>query len=138
MKKYDKKHYLEDLKNPEMLHIKDKERFRNFYEEQGKEQIQKNQQVVPKRIKFINPKGKMIELGCHCGFNTIHYAKLGFEITGVDISSTYIEEANKRLSECDEKVRNKCKFIRSDIEDLDENYIKKEGLFDCVILTEIL
>lgn len=138
MSKYNKKHYLEDLKSPEMLHIKDKERFRNFYEEQGKEQIQKNQQVVPDRIKFIKPKGKMIELGCHCGFNSIHYAKLGYEIIGVDISSTLIEEANRRLSGCSEDVKSRCKFIRSDIEDLDRNFIEKEGLFDSVILTEIL
>ena len=41
MSKYNKSHYLEDLKNPNMLHIKDKERFKNFYDELGKETIQK-------------------------------------------------------------------------------------------------
>ena len=77
MKKYNKIHYLEDLKSPEMKHIKDKERFKNFYNELGKDPIQLKQQVVPRRIHFINPRGKIIELGCHCGFNSIKYAKEG-------------------------------------------------------------
>tara|TARA_Y100001973_G_C5179006_1_gene323732 strand:- start:183 stop:827 length:645 start_codon:yes stop_codon:yes gene_type:complete len=138
MNKYNKKHYLEDLKSPEMKHIKDKERFKNFYDELGKETIQQQQQVVPKRIKFIEPSGKIIELGCHCGFNSIHYAKLGFSVIGVDISDTLIEEANRRLSKCSSEVKNRCKFICTDIEDLGQEFINKEGKFETIILTEVL
>ena len=121
-----------------MKHIKNKERFKNFYDELGKEAIQKRQQVVPKRIKFIEPRGRIIELGCHCGFNSIYYAKQGFSTIGVDISDTLIEEANRRLSECNFEVKSRCKFICADIEDLGQEFINKEGKFETILLTEVL
>lgn len=135
MKNYTREDYLSDCKNPDMIHIKDKERFKLFYEELGNDPKQKAQQVVKKRIEFIVPVGNIIELGCHVGFNLIHYAKMGHTITGVDISSTLLREATDRLKKESEEIKNRISLIHSDILDID---VCTLGKFDTVILTETL
>lgn len=133
--KYARRHFKRDLTNPEMLHIKSKERFIAFYEHLGKTTNALNQQMTKHRMKFIKPKGKILELGCHVGFNAIYYATLLHEVTGVDISSTLLMEAERRKSELPEEIANKLTFINSDILDLD---VDKLGKFDTLILTETL
>ena len=134
MQKYTKDDYTNDLKNPKMLHIKDKERFKAFYTFLGNEPIQKQQQIVPSRINFIRPKGNIIELGCHAGFQCIFWGQQGFNCIGVDISQPLIDEANVRVS-TSKDIKGQVKFICSDILDLD---INKLGKFDTIVLTETL
>jgi 2-polyprenyl-3-methyl-5-hydroxy-6-metoxy-1,4-benzoquinol methylase len=59
-----------------------------------------------KRLKFIqeeilklqNPNAKVLDVGCGNGNNSRQIASLGFEVLGIDISKTTIDEAN-RLNE---------------------------------------
>ena len=128
-----RKNYLSDLRNPKMLHIKDHERFVSFYEELGKDEGQKNQQIVPSSIRKIEPVGTILELGCHVGFNLIYFAERGFTVTGVDISSTLLTEAQRRLDKLDLEIAERVTLIHSDILDL-----KDMGKYDTILLTEVL
>lgn len=135
MKNYTREDYLDDLKNPEMLHLKSKERFKAFYEMLGTESIQKVQQVVLERFNFIVPKGKIIELGCHAGFQCIAWSEQGFKCLGVDIAQSLIDEANGRVDNLQHPLKGEIEFMCSDILDLDSN---KLGTFDTIVLTETL
>ena len=46
--------------------------------------------------KGLIKKGKALDLCCGAGTNTIYLAKNGFDVTGVDISSTAIEIAKQK------------------------------------------
>ena len=118
-----------------MPHIKDPKRFKAFYEELGNDPKQLAQQVVARRIAFIQPQGSIIELGCHAGFNSLFWAEQGHCCVGVDIAQTLIDEAERRRSRLSPEVRERVSFIQSDILDLDSKGI---GKFDTVILTEVL
>lgn len=131
---YTDEDYHYDLISPEMLHIQDKKRFVAFYERLGKDDIQKKQQVVETNLDVLEKvKGSVIELGCHVGFQSIFLAARGHTVTGVDISSTLLDEANFRKNQLPGKVREKLTFIHSDIMDLNG-----VGKFDTVLLTEVL
>ena len=133
--KYTRQDYLSDCADPTMAHTKDKERFKAFYNELGNDPIQKAQSYRPDLIEFITPKGRIIELGCHIGFNTIHFASQGFMAIGVDIAETLIAEARNLRSFARQDVQDRVSFITSDILDLD---VEELGLFDTIILTETL
>jgi 2-polyprenyl-3-methyl-5-hydroxy-6-metoxy-1,4-benzoquinol methylase len=133
--KYTRQDYLSDCANPEMVHIKDKERFKAFYNELGNDPVQKAQRLRRDLIEFITPKGRIIELGCHIGFNTIYFASQGFEVIGVDIAETLIAEARKLRSFARPAIQARVSFTTSDILDLDAEEL---GLFDTIILTETL
>lgn len=132
---YSREDYLSDCRNPDMPHIKDYGRYCAFYEELGNDPVQKKQQVVPHRIDFIEPRGSVIELGCHVGFNSILWAQQGLSCIGVDFSSTLIEEANRRRDEQSKDTKDRLRFICADILDLSTEEL---GLFDTVVLTEVL
>lgn len=131
---YTEEDYYDDLHSGKMLHLKSKERFLAFYERLGMDDIQKQQQVVNSRLDVLEKvKGTVIELGCHVGFQSIYLAELGHEVTGVDISSSLIHEANIRKNKLPGEISNKLIFIKSDILDLPDL-----GKFDTVLLTEVL
>lgn len=131
--KYTIEDYRKDLRNPEMEHIKSRERFEAFYTMLGSEPVQKKQNVVMNRFSFIEPKGNIIELGCHVGFNLIHLANQGFNVTGVDVSQTLLDEATDRVSKLPKDVADRITLKKSFIEDLDEG-----TKYDTIILTETL
>ena len=125
--------YFHDLKSPEMLHIKDKQRFVSFYEKLGTEEIQKRQQVSEMRLDILEKvKGTVIELGCHVGFQSIYLAERGHFVVGVDISSTLLEEAINRKNSLPKDVYERLTFIHSDIMSL------PPAKFDTILLTEVL
>lgn len=125
--------YFHDLKSPEMLHIKDKQRFVSFYEKLGTEEIQKRQQVSEMRLDILEKvKGTVIELGCHVGFQSIYLAERGHFVVGVDISSTLLEEAINRKNSLPKDVYERLTFIHSDIMNL------PPAKFDTILLTEVL
>lgn len=131
---YTKKDYEKDMHSPEMLHIQDPERYAAFYEERGKHMEQYRVRPNGRVIKFVQPVGETIlDLGCNVGRYAIHYAKEGFEVVGVDISSTVLKEAERKTAKLPKKVADRIKYIHSDIMDL-----KDLGTFDTIILTEIL
>ncbi|AJF66486.1 class I SAM-dependent methyltransferase [Streptomyces vietnamensis] len=52
--------------------------------------------------------GKVLDLGCGPGRNSLHLASLGFEVTGVDLSPTAIAWAEERAAASDANVRFVC------------------------------
>jgi hypothetical protein len=64
---YDREDYLRDLRDESMPHIRSREHFRDFYDELGRDPVQKAQSCKLERRAFVEPKGSMIELGCHIG-----------------------------------------------------------------------
>jgi len=54
---------------------------------------------------------KAVDLGCGIGHYAIYLAQRGFEVTGIDISSTAINLAQEKA----EKERATCKFIVADV-----------------------
>ena len=132
---YTSKNYKEDLFSKEIQHTKSRERFEAFYTELGKGTIQKAQGYIPWRTDWIQPlPGKRIlELGCHVGFNCIHYAKKGFYCTGVDISQTLIDEARKKSLSMGPDINGRITLIKSFIEDLE-----LEPVYGTILLTETL
>jgi len=131
---YKKKNFKYDKKNPAMLHIKDKDRYKAFYEFSAEE----NRNVVlnsykRNNLKFIVPKGDIIDVGCHVGYNVIYYAERGFNVTGVDISENAIRYATERVEKLSTEVQDRITLINSDISDLGD-----VGKYDTVILMEVL
>lgn len=131
--KYNKKQFEKDLQDPKFSHTKTKNRFADFYNELGKMPQQKKQKYVGWRMDWIEPDGEILELGCHVGFNLIYYARKGFNITGVDLSQSLIDEARKRISKQPREVRERITIVKSFIEKL-----KVEKRYDTILLTETL
>jgi SAM-dependent methyltransferase len=71
-------------------------------------------------------KGKFLELGCGNGRICIHMAKQGFNVTGVDISRLYINEAKKRSR----RINAQARFLQGDIRKIDKIV---RGKFDIVL-----
>ena len=73
-----------------------------------------------------NKSKKVIDIGCGTGNHAIRLSKLGYEITGVDVSSTMLEKARGKTKEA--KVR----FIHGDMRKLNE-IISQDEKFDAAI-----
>jgi len=131
--KYNHKHYANDLKDPRTLHLKDRARFKNFYEELGKDPAQANQIYYEDQMSFVTPWGKIIELGCHSGFNLIHWAKQGYECVGVELSESLVELGKKRIAMEEICVQNRITLVNDWIED----FVPSEK-YQTVVLTEVL
>jgi ubiquinone/menaquinone biosynthesis C-methylase UbiE len=67
---------------------------------------------------------KIIDLGCGTGNHAIRLSKLGYEVTGVDISPTMLKIAKEK----DKKAR--VKFIQGDMKNIEKVILKK---FDAAI-----
>jgi 2-polyprenyl-3-methyl-5-hydroxy-6-metoxy-1,4-benzoquinol methylase len=130
---YGREDYLSDLQNPAIPHIRSRERFRDFYDELGRDPVQKGQSFQGERMTFIEPQGRIIELGCHIGFNLVHYARLGFEITGVDVSEVLLQEAEALAAQEPADVRRRITLIHAFIEDL-----PSAPQYDTILLLETL
>ncbi len=74
--------------------------------------------------------GKILDLMCGNGRISINLAKLGYKVIGIDLSSMYIEDAEKRAKE--HGVEENVKFFAGDVRELDK-VVKDEGKFDAVI-----
>jgi ubiquinone/menaquinone biosynthesis C-methylase UbiE len=69
-------------------------------------------EILKKAITANVPKqGKIIEFGCGAGNYVIWFAKMGHEITGIDISKNAINIARESAS----TTGVKCKFIEADV-----------------------
>jgi len=125
--------YKKDLVDPEIPHIKSREHFKAFYDQLGTDDVQKSQGPVGQQISLVKPKGLILELGCHWGFNCLYYAKQGFKCTGVDVSTTLIAHGLKMLLKESKVVNSNVVLINSFIEDFIPPH-----LYDTIILTETL
>jgi 2-polyprenyl-3-methyl-5-hydroxy-6-metoxy-1,4-benzoquinol methylase len=138
--KYTQEQFLEALKDPEVKHLKDREVFKGFYDRLGEMEVQKTQDYKEWRMDFIkmgtpNIFDQVIELGCHAGFNLIHYARLGYNVTGVDVSTSLIELAKEKISKESPDVRNRITLVNAFIEDLPDSFDVK---YKFAIITETL
>jgi len=70
-------------------------------------------------IKTLELKGneKILNLACGFGRHSLHLAKLGFTVVGVDITKEYIADAIKTAKE----MNLKAEFINDDIRNIDFN-----------------
>ena len=135
MTDYGRKQYLEDCENPEMPHIKSREHFISFYNELGRDEIQYKQNYDDCIVSALNvqPKKNVLELGCHWGFNLIHFAEMGFNCVGVEISKPLIEYGEKVLSEGTIQIKERVKFVNCMIEDF-----VPDKKYDTILVTETL
>jgi ubiquinone/menaquinone biosynthesis C-methylase UbiE len=74
--------------------------------------------------------GKVLDLCCGTGRLSTWLAKKGFMTVGLDISSLYLQDAEKRARE--HGVESRVKFFLGDMRDVDE-LVGSESPFDCVI-----
>jgi len=66
---------------------------------------------------LVDVKGKtMLHLQCHFGMDSLNWARLGVEVTGVDLSDEAIKEANQ----LNEELGLNATFICSNVYDLKE------------------
>ena len=59
---------------------------------------------------------RLLHLQCHIGTETVSWARLRAEVTGVDFAEAAIDEARKLAADCDLPVR----FVCSTVDDLPE------------------
>jgi len=130
---YTHEQFRRDLENPNLVHLNSREHFKAFYEELGKMPEQEKQCYLRERMDFVKPEGRLLELGCHNGFNLVHYALQGFNITGVDVSETLIAAARQRMNASHPYVKKKIKLFCGFIEDFES-----DELYDTIIITEVL
>jgi 2-polyprenyl-3-methyl-5-hydroxy-6-metoxy-1,4-benzoquinol methylase len=130
---YGRDDYLKDLGDSSMPHIRSRERFRDFYDELGRDPVQKAQTCQLERLAFVEPRGRIIELGCHIGFNLVHYARQGFQIDGVDVSEVLLREAEEMIAKESAEVGGRIKLIQAFIEDL-----PADPKYETVLLLETL
>lgn len=70
-----------------------------------------------RRILRLPRRSHILDVGCGVGRHAVELAKLGYDVTGVDISSRYLAEARRRAR----KQRVHAHFIRGDMRRLDFN-----------------
>jgi len=130
---YTRDDFKADLTSKQVQHTQDPERFAAFYRELGKMKVQDNQEYRPWRTDWIKPKGKILELGCHVGFNLIHYAKQGFTCVGVDLSPTLLDQARERIAQQPPEEQKRITLHEAWIEQFDT-----PDRFDTILITQTL
>lgn len=76
------------------------------------------------------PKGKVLDLGIGEGRNSLFFAKMGYEVEGVDISQTAIER-------CIERAKNTNLKLKAEVRNLKEIDIP-EGTYSLIIAAWVL
>lgn len=73
---------------------------REFYDAAEKLRYEYHYHLMPlfERIAREFPGGKLLEVGCSMGNDTIQFARLGLDVTGVDITEAAIELIRKRFA----------------------------------------
>jgi SAM-dependent methyltransferase len=94
-------------------------------------QAWKNAPKITRQIKKVlgkynKLKGRILELGCGNGRISINLAKMGYSVTGVDISKHYLADARARAA----RARAKTLFVHGDFRRIDTLV---HGKFDAVI-----
>jgi 2-polyprenyl-3-methyl-5-hydroxy-6-metoxy-1,4-benzoquinol methylase len=93
--------YESDLNDPDMPHIRSRERFQAFYEHLA-EGPAKRVTYPAHRMDWIEPTkgGWVIELGCHVGYNLVQWLNQDpdLEAWGVDVSQNMLAQAYNRLT----------------------------------------
>lgn len=72
--------------------------------------------------------GALLELGCGTGRHAIELGRLGYRVTGVDLSSGMVEQAAARAAALSENERRNLSFRVGDVRS-----VRVEGKFDTVV-----
>ncbi len=120
---------------PDYSHLSDRERFAAMYNEVGT--IDANRHVVWRSewmSPFLpDPESRILELGAHNGPNLIHYARLGHQVDGVEISETLKATFERFASFEPLEVQNRMRMFQGWIEE----YVS-DTPYDHVLCTEVL
>ncbi len=78
-------------------------------------------EYIEKIIRRISPDAKKIlDLGCGTGKHDIYFAEKNFDVTGIELSKTMVEQANNNLG-LKKNADLKLKFLTGDIRDMQLN-----------------
>lgn len=88
--------------------------------------------IASYRLRCGEASPRLLDLGCGTGVHSIHPARLGYQVTGLDLSPASLEAA-QQLAEAN-AVGSACRFVQGDaIEFLDQN----RG-FDIIFISGVL
>src|SRR5262249_11766423 len=134
MKEEHKTHrYISD--SPDFRHLEDRERYKALYNEVGTVEANRVIRWREEWMKYFRPRAgaTILELGAHNGPNLLRYARLGHEISGVELSDTLIETFETALQGETNDVQSRIRIHRGWIEE----FVPKTR-FDEVLCTEVL
>lgn len=87
---------------------------------------------IKERVKFaslIIPGGKILDLGCAAGRDSLYFKSAGFHVIGVDLSEKLLSIARKK----DPKIE----FIKQDIRKLTFSVRSFDGIWACAVLLHL-
>lgn len=72
----------------------------NYYKENAKNYILKTKNVNMQEtydffLKYVNKKGKLLDIGFGSGRDMLYFKSIGFEVEGIDPQPEFVEEASK-------------------------------------------
>lgn len=71
---------------------------------------------VSERLKSHGGAGHdLLELGCGTGRHGVEFARLGYQVTGVDLSAEMVKQAGERAKELPQELRDRLKFSAGDV-----------------------
>ena len=83
---------------------------------------------------FKSGKGKLLEYGFGSGCNTIHLAKCGYNIFGIDVSKNWVKKTNIRLKKIKGIIKPKLIHLKPDAVKLPY----KSNTFDYIVIMSVL
>lgn len=108
--------YISDA--PDYRHLEDRVRYKALYDEVGTLPVNRVVRWRPEWMRHFAPapRSQILELGAHNGPNLIHYARLGHEVDGVEISDTLVETFEAVAAREAPEVRARMRMFRAWIE----------------------
>lgn len=104
----------------------------NYYNENAKEYFEttkniKNTEIYKEFLKMIKPSGKLLDLGCGSGRDSLYFKNAGYDVTSVDGSIELAKEAEKLINQ---------EVIVSKFEDF-KSKEKFDGIWACASLLHV-
>lgn len=66
-------------------------------------------------LKYGGQTGRLMELGCGTGKHAVEFAKLGWSVTGYDLSDAMVEQARERTNSLPSELARKLKYALGDV-----------------------
>jgi len=87
-------------------------------------------------MRYYNPPegARLLDAGGFLGATAIHYAQLGYEVTSIEASKTYVQQFRKNLKEkCTPEVARRIRVVNQLVEEFDEL-----EAYDAASMTEVI